>query len=225
MRQGFAPCNAAQVPNLLGRDDVYALARLPIPPRTSFKARIAALLCFTLRCVSLPICLFVLDRRGSKLDGETGSPFSALEAGGHFLRHSEAVRDGVSVCGGSTKLPSDSLKARNPSIRLRRSFIRQVEYCASGRLEPLPDGDQHNVLPIAPSSYSEELAARTVSQLSTNHIPHYGDDKSSVVAPRGPGSARTPSLSGEKMLSTQYQENPLQEALILMRKRARDSEY
>lgn len=51
---------------------------------------------------------FRVGSQGSKLDGETGSPFSALEAGGHFLRHSEAVHDGVSVCGGSTKLPSDS---------------------------------------------------------------------------------------------------------------------
>lgn len=43
------------------------------------------------------------------MDGETGSPLSALKPEDIFLRHSEAVLDGVSVCGGSTKLPSDSL--------------------------------------------------------------------------------------------------------------------
>jgi hypothetical protein len=42
---------------------------------------------------------------------------------------------------------------------------------------------------------------------STNHIPHYRDDKSSVVALRGPGSARTPSLSGEN-------KNPLTGVLV-----------
>jgi hypothetical protein len=45
----------------------------------------------------------VEDGRGTR------APPSALKPEDIFLRHSEAARGRVSVCGGSTKLPSDSL--------------------------------------------------------------------------------------------------------------------